>query len=77
MDLPQSLKEVTMTLPRKQLVAVEDTPYYHVVSAVSVAVTCVVLMLIPAKTMSIADGGLRTVFGFHRHSLPSIFVATR
>jgi len=31
-DIPQSLKEITMTLPRKQLVAVEDTPYYHVVS---------------------------------------------
>jgi hypothetical protein len=31
-DMPQSLKEITMTLPRKQLVAVEDTPYYPVVS---------------------------------------------
>ncbi|MFT7562281.1 MAG: hypothetical protein ACI93R_004216, partial [Flavobacteriales bacterium] len=31
-DIPQSLKEITMTLPRKQLVAVEDTPYYPIVS---------------------------------------------
>jgi hypothetical protein len=27
--MPQSLKEITMALPRKQLVAVEDPPYYH------------------------------------------------
>jgi hypothetical protein len=31
MDLPQSLKDITMTLSRKQLVAVEDTPYYSFV----------------------------------------------
>jgi hypothetical protein len=31
-DIPQSLKAITMTRPRKQLVAVEATPYYHVVS---------------------------------------------
>jgi hypothetical protein len=49
-----------MTLPRKQLVAVEDTAYHPLFPAVYVAVTCVVLMLIPVKTMSTADGGLRT-----------------
>jgi hypothetical protein len=31
-DIPQSLKGITMTLPRKQFVVVEDTPYYPVVS---------------------------------------------
>jgi hypothetical protein len=31
-DIPQSLKEMMMTLSRKQLVAVEDTPYYPIVS---------------------------------------------
>ena len=31
-DIHQSLKEITMTLPRNQLVAVEDTSYYHNIS---------------------------------------------
>jgi hypothetical protein len=51
-----------MTLTRKQLVAVKDTPYYPVVSlGVRRSYLC----------------GLRTVFAFYSHSLPSIFVAMR
>jgi uncharacterized sodium:solute symporter family permease YidK len=41
-----------MTLARKQLAAIEGTQYYHVFSTMYVAVTCVVLLLIPVKTMT-------------------------
>jgi hypothetical protein len=104
-----------MTLPRKQLVAVEDTPYYHVVSRwvrrsylcgidaysgkdydlflLLDNCSCVVLIsyvpvtmqnrytpgrrTVPSLSITIADSGLRTVFVFYLHSLPSSFVAMR
>jgi hypothetical protein len=56
-DIPQSLKEITMTLPRKQLVAVEDTPITMLFRAVNAAVTCAELILIEVKAMGIADSG--------------------
>jgi hypothetical protein len=84
-----------MTLPRKQLVAVEDTPYYHVVSrCVRRSYLCGIdahsgknydlfLLLhnrhtpgrrtVPSLSITIADSGLRTVFVFYLHSLPSTF----
>ncbi|MFT6390176.1 MAG: hypothetical protein ACJAUP_003577 [Cellvibrionaceae bacterium] len=46
-----------MTLPRKQLVAVEDTPITMLFRAVNAAVTCAELILIEVKAMGIADSG--------------------
>ena len=41
-----------MTLPRKQLVSVEDTSYSLLFSVVYVVVTCVLLMLVLVKTLT-------------------------
>jgi hypothetical protein len=101
-----------MTLPRKQLVAVEDTPYCPVISRcvrrsylcgidaysgknydlflLLDNCSCVVLISYDPVTMqnshtpgrrtvsslsiTTADSGLKTIFVFYRHSLPSTFV---
>jgi hypothetical protein len=100
-----------MTLSRRQLVAVEDTPYYHVVTRCVCCsylcgidahsgqnydlfllldnCSCAVLIsyvpvtmqnrhtpgrrTVPSLSITTADGGLKTVFVFYRHSLPSKF----
>jgi hypothetical protein len=46
-----------MTLPRKNLSPLNTCRITLLFLAVYVAVTCVALMLIPVKTMSIADSG--------------------